>query len=223
MSQAASRLRLLSPIFAVAFTALAQADDIKTADGRTLKTVTVTRVDPDGLVMATDSGVQKMKFAALSPEAQRKYGYDPAKEARFLQAAKNKTAALESAAAVRKASLESAAALQAATEKARQEDWARQVKEATEEEAHREEDRKSKVLVMGKVDRVAREGIDICNSSFVHAFILNYPQQSSVAEGDFISVYAFPAGVIQQYTVGGVSISTTLHAYSVTKPDPSKP
>ncbi|XHR27522.1 MAG: hypothetical protein ACFUZC_16450 [Chthoniobacteraceae bacterium] len=59
------------------------ADDLTTTDGRDYKNVTISRADPDGLVLVTDAGIEKVPFTALPAEIQQKYGYDPQKAAAF--------------------------------------------------------------------------------------------------------------------------------------------
>ena len=61
------------------------AEDFTTIDGKKLEGVTVTRVEPDGIVVMTDSGIEKVAFARLPVEVQKKYGFDPAKAAQFQQ------------------------------------------------------------------------------------------------------------------------------------------
>lgn len=58
---------------------LALADDYKTIDGKEYKNATVTRVEPDGIVIKTKTGVWKILFGQLSKEDQRLFGHDPDK------------------------------------------------------------------------------------------------------------------------------------------------
>ena len=58
------------------FAFAAAADDFKTIDGKEYKNVTVSRVEPDGIVITFSRGIVKLPFAELSPEIQKKYGYD---------------------------------------------------------------------------------------------------------------------------------------------------
>ena len=64
----------------------AMADDIKTLDGKEYKGVTVSRTEPDGIVVVTDSGIEKIPFSNLPRDVQKKYGYDPAKAALYQKA-----------------------------------------------------------------------------------------------------------------------------------------
>jgi hypothetical protein len=58
------------------FASIVLAEDFKTIDGKEYKNVTVSRVEPDGIVVTFSGGIVKIPFTELSPEIQRKYGYD---------------------------------------------------------------------------------------------------------------------------------------------------
>src|SRR5205823_11332178 len=73
---------LLLALFALQ---LAAADDFTTATGQEYKNVTVSRVEPDGIVITFSGGIVKIPFTELSPEIQKKYGYDPKASADFQQ------------------------------------------------------------------------------------------------------------------------------------------
>ena len=51
--------------FAALLTSIALADDFKTIDGKEYKNVTVSRVEPDGLVLTTKTGISKVYFVEL--------------------------------------------------------------------------------------------------------------------------------------------------------------
>src|SRR6266487_6861826 len=57
---------------------LARAEDFKTIAGKEYKDVTVSRVEPDGIVLKTKSGISKVYFVELPKEVQKRFGYDPA-------------------------------------------------------------------------------------------------------------------------------------------------
>ncbi len=57
---------------------LAQGEDIKLANGQIVRGE-ISRVEPDGLVVLTDAGVEKISFLSLPEEAQKRYGFDLAK------------------------------------------------------------------------------------------------------------------------------------------------
>jgi len=54
----------------------ALADDFKTIHGKEYKNVTVTRVEPDGIVLKTKSGIAKIYFIELPKDAQERFGYN---------------------------------------------------------------------------------------------------------------------------------------------------
>src|SRR5881396_801799 len=70
-------------IVAVCFASIALADDFKTIDGREYKNAKVSRVEPDGLVLITKSGISKVYFAELPKEVQERYRYNPQEAAEF--------------------------------------------------------------------------------------------------------------------------------------------
>jgi hypothetical protein len=65
------------------FAPIVLADDFKTTDGKEYKKVTVSRVEPDGIVISFSGGIVKIPFAELSPELQKQYGFDPQAAADF--------------------------------------------------------------------------------------------------------------------------------------------
>jgi hypothetical protein len=52
------------------------AEDFQSVNGHEYKNVTVARVEPDGIVIKFSGGIVKIPFTELSPEIQKKYGYD---------------------------------------------------------------------------------------------------------------------------------------------------
>jgi len=76
-------MKIVIIIIAAMFTGLALADDIKTMDGKEYKGVTVSRTEPDGIVVVTDSGIEKIPFTSLPKETQLKYGFDAQKAAAY--------------------------------------------------------------------------------------------------------------------------------------------
>src|SRR5439155_1562636 len=67
------------------FASIVLADDFKTINGQEYKNVTVSRVEPDGIVITFSGGIVKIPFTELSPEIQKKYGYDSKASADFQQ------------------------------------------------------------------------------------------------------------------------------------------
>src|SRR2546423_7615215 len=62
---------------------LALADDFKTIDGKEYKDATVTRVEPDGIVVKAKSGISKLYFVELPKEVQLRFNYNPQQAAAF--------------------------------------------------------------------------------------------------------------------------------------------
>ncbi len=59
------------------------ADDFKTIDGKEYKNTKVSRVEPDGIVLITKSGISKVYFTELPKEVQERFYYDAAKAAAY--------------------------------------------------------------------------------------------------------------------------------------------
>ncbi len=66
--------------------------EIKMTDGEVISFKSIKRTEPDGLVILTESGVSKIRFAKMSEEDQKRYGYDPAKAESFLTGKKQEVA-----------------------------------------------------------------------------------------------------------------------------------
>jgi hypothetical protein len=62
-------------ILIVCFASIAVADDIKTLHGKEYKNATVSRVEPDGIVIKFTGGIVKLAFVELPEETRNKYGY----------------------------------------------------------------------------------------------------------------------------------------------------
>jgi thiol-disulfide isomerase/thioredoxin len=60
------------------FTAVAVADDFKLISGKEYKDVTVTRVEPDGIVLKAKSGISKVYFVELPKDVQERFHYNAA-------------------------------------------------------------------------------------------------------------------------------------------------
>jgi len=65
------------------FTSAAFAEDFKTVNGKEYKDATVTRVEPDGIVVKTSSGVTKVYFVELPKDVQERFHYDSEKAASY--------------------------------------------------------------------------------------------------------------------------------------------
>lgn len=59
------------------------SEDFKTINGKEYKNATVTRVEPDGIVVKTKSGVTKVYFTELPKQVQEQFHYDSEKAASY--------------------------------------------------------------------------------------------------------------------------------------------
>jgi hypothetical protein len=59
------------------------AEDFKTVNGKEYKDATITRVEPDGIVVKTNSGVTKIYFTELPKDVQEHFHYDSGKAASY--------------------------------------------------------------------------------------------------------------------------------------------
>ena len=65
------------------FASAAFAEDFKTVNGKEYKDATITRVEPDGIVVKTNSGITKIYFTELPKEVQERFHYDSEKAASY--------------------------------------------------------------------------------------------------------------------------------------------
>ena len=61
---------------------VALAEDFKTINGKEYKDATVSRVEADGIVLRTKTGISKVYFVELPKDVQEKFHYGPAKPIR---------------------------------------------------------------------------------------------------------------------------------------------
>jgi hypothetical protein len=66
-----------------AILSIALADDFKTLDGKEYKNATINRVEPDGIVLKSKSGISKVYFTELPKEVQQRFNYDPQRAATY--------------------------------------------------------------------------------------------------------------------------------------------
>jgi thiol-disulfide isomerase/thioredoxin len=66
------------PLLILCFTTAALADDFKTVQGKEYKNVTVSRVEPDGIVLKSKSGISKVYFVELPRDVQERFHYNAA-------------------------------------------------------------------------------------------------------------------------------------------------
>ena len=64
-------------------TSAAFSEDFKTVNGKEYKDATVMRVEPDGIIVKTNSGVTKVYFTELPKDVQEHFHYDSAKAASY--------------------------------------------------------------------------------------------------------------------------------------------
>jgi hypothetical protein len=68
-------------MLAVLSASLALAEDFKTIEGKEYKNVEVSRVEPDGIVLKTKSGISKVYFTELPKNVQERFHYNTEKAA----------------------------------------------------------------------------------------------------------------------------------------------
>ena len=66
-------------IVAILSASLAVAEDFKTINGKIYKDATVSRVEADGIVLKTKTGISKVYFIELPKDAQKRFHHDTAK------------------------------------------------------------------------------------------------------------------------------------------------
>ena len=69
-------------ILAVLFASLALSEDFKTTNGKVYKDATVSRIEGDGLVLKTETGISKVYFAELPQEVQERFHWAKPEEPR---------------------------------------------------------------------------------------------------------------------------------------------
>ena len=74
MNYGATALAILAALCA----SLVLAEDFKTVDGKEYKDATVSRIEPDGLVLKTKSGISKVYFVELPKDVQERFHYGSA-------------------------------------------------------------------------------------------------------------------------------------------------
>jgi hypothetical protein len=74
-------MKILVPLICVA--SVAFSDDFKTVSGKEYKNATVSRVEPDGIVLTNKAGISKVYFTELPKDVQERFGYDPQRAADY--------------------------------------------------------------------------------------------------------------------------------------------
>jgi len=77
-----TKMKILTFVI-VCFASVALADDFKAIDGKEYKNVRVSRVEPDGIVLISKSGISKVYFTELPKEVQERFHYDAAQAAAY--------------------------------------------------------------------------------------------------------------------------------------------
>lgn len=67
----------------LSFASAAFPEDFKTVNGKEYKDATISRVEPDGIVVKTKSGIAKVYFAELPREVQERFHYDQQKASAY--------------------------------------------------------------------------------------------------------------------------------------------
>ena len=78
-SAAGVKYWLMTGILAALSASFALADDFRTIRGKEYKDAAVSRVESDGIVLRTKSGIVKLYFIELPKEVQERFRYNPAK------------------------------------------------------------------------------------------------------------------------------------------------
>ena len=76
------QIRLLTFLI-LPFVSVAVADDFKTLAGKEYKNATVSRVEPNGIVLISKAGISKVYFTELPKDVQERFGYDPQKAGNY--------------------------------------------------------------------------------------------------------------------------------------------
>jgi hypothetical protein len=70
-------------ILLLSFATAALSEDFHTVNGKEYKDATVTQVEPDGIVVKTNSGLTKVYFTELPKDVQERFHYDSEKAASY--------------------------------------------------------------------------------------------------------------------------------------------
>lgn len=122
-------MKCLSLLLVMLWPALVWAEELKRADGTVLQG-TVVRVEPDGLVVQTDAGVEKVEFVFLATEVQKRFNYDAVKAREYREsqrAAKQQATAQQVAQQLAAVRAQAAAAAEKESQQASPEETARRL------------------------------------------------------------------------------------------------
>ena len=73
----------LLTVLILSFASATFSEDFKTINGKEYKDAIITRVEPDGIVIKTKSGISKVHFAELPKEVQERFHYDSQKASAY--------------------------------------------------------------------------------------------------------------------------------------------
>jgi len=82
VSRSQSKMKILTFLI-LCFASVALGDGFKAIDGKEYKNVKVSRVEPDGIVLITKSGISKVYFTELPKEVQERFHYNAAQAAAY--------------------------------------------------------------------------------------------------------------------------------------------
>jgi len=197
-------------ILIVCFASIALADDFKTIDGKEYKNVTVSRVEPDGIVLTSSSGISKVYFTELPKDVQERFHYD---------ADKAKDYAAEEAANQQELRKQQDESQRNLTEE-KNKYWADLERTAPSSQG---ESLGHKRWISGKVVEKSNdalliecsgEGHDGYDGATGRIVLRNHPNFAMLAKGDRVEVFAVAITAAQW---GGGS-NPYLHAYRVPSP-----
>ena len=74
------KVEITVAILAALSASLALSEDLQTIEGKKYKNIKVNRIEPDGIVLRTKSGISKVYFTELPKEAQERFHYNAPSE-----------------------------------------------------------------------------------------------------------------------------------------------
>jgi hypothetical protein len=178
-------------VLALAVLQFALAEDFKTIHGKEYKNATVTRVEPDGIVIKFRGGIAKLPFTELPKDVQERFHYDAAKAALFAGAEQAAVTQSNAAAAQQQQEQQEAAAKVARAQKCRIRGYVRR--------------NTADGLVVELFALVSHNASDV--PSGIHnpigdaewrgskvVLLKAYPGQENVADGDYVDAVAYDSG-----------------------------
>jgi hypothetical protein len=173
-------------MLAVLSTSVALAEDFKTRNGKEYKNAIVSRVEPDGIVVKTKSGLSKLYFTELPKEVQEQFHYAPAKATQFTNEAQSAVAQGNAEAADIKARQEALASLQ---------------KHRIQGYVTRKTYNDLIIKLFAEVSHNASDipmGIQNPISTMTHeqkyVLLIGYPDQSNIAQDEYVDCVAYDSG-----------------------------